>query len=212
MLPDLKQIWFTLCSKYTSNAELMETLYKELYRKYTGSGRHYHNLQHIRELIGLAEQYEQYLHDKDGVQFSIFYHDIIYNVLRKDNEQRSAVRAVKRLTELGVPASRVEAVGLFIEATKTHQVPETAPGKTDLTLFLDFDMAILAAPWEAYSTYTGQVRREYRIYPDRLYKPGRKAFLQQTLQTTHIFHTAVFREQYEARARANMEKELQAYI
>ncbi len=145
------------------------------------------------------------------VLFSIFYHDIIYNVLRKDNELRSAALAVKRLALLQVPVVQREAVKVFIEATQTHKIPDKGVNQSDLAFFLDFDIAILGTFWEQYETYTRQVRKEYRVYPDMLYKPGRKKFLQSTLQADHLFHTHLFRTAFEAQARANMEKELLLY-
>lgn len=205
----LRAIWMELAGRYSSDQILAGNLFHEIHKKYNSSRRYYHNLQHLDELLRLSRQYDPYLHDKDVVGFSIFYHDIIYNVLRKDNEQRSAALAAKRLTALGVPAEKRGAVELFIQATQTHAVPENALNKTDLSFFLDFDMAILAAPWEQYQVYARQVRKEYKVYPDVLYKSGRKAFLQKSLQADPIFHTALFRAQYEAPARANMERELQ---
>ncbi|AXY74968.1 hypothetical protein D3H65_13670 [Paraflavitalea soli] len=211
-MPDeLKHVWLALCARYSKDLTLQEGLYEELYKKYTGTARHYHGLQHLTELLQLSGQYGQFLEDKDLVSFAIFYHDIIYNVLRKDNEPRSAVLAEKRLRLLGVPVEKREAVKFFIEATQTHTIRDTAPNRSDLAFFLDFDMAILGAPWEQYEAYTRQVRKEHRVYPDILFKPGRKAFLVKTLQTAYIFHTPPFRGQYEAKARANMERELQLY-
>lgn len=150
-----------------------------------------------------------HLQDKDLVDFAIFYHDIIYNVLRKDNEARSALLAVKRLKELGLSPQQTETVKGYIEATQTHTIPAGIQNPADLSLFLDFDMSILAADWELYLAYTQQVRKEYRVYPDALYKPGRRQFLEKCLQSPAIFHTPLFKAQYEATARANMEKELQ---
>jgi predicted metal-dependent HD superfamily phosphohydrolase len=146
--------------------------------------------------------------DRDVVTFAVFYHDIIYNVLRKDNEPRSAQLAVKRLQALKVPPEKIEQVKLYIEATQTHAVTAAVTHIGDLQLFLDFDMSILAADWEAYEAYTRQVRKEYRIYPDKLYYPGRKQFLQHCLQVEYIFLTPTFRERYEGVARKNIIWEL----
>ncbi|THU35936.1 hypothetical protein FAM09_21330 [Niastella caeni] len=155
----------------------------------------------------MCETYAGQLQDQDVVAFAIFYHDIIYNVLRKDNEPRSAQLAVKRLQALGIPPEKTAQVKIFIEATQTHTVTGTVQNPADLQLFLDFDMSILGADWEAYAEYTRQVRREYRIYPDKLYYPGRKQFLQHCLQAEFIFQTQLFRDLYEAKARANMTRE-----
>ncbi|HEX6431937.1 MAG TPA: hypothetical protein VF008_29800 [Niastella sp.] len=208
-MPDnIRVVWDQLTGKYSNNPALIDRFYREIERKYTSSRRHYHNLQHIQALLQFCETYAGQLQDRDVVAFSVFYHDIIYNVLRKDNEPRSARLAVKRLQALEVPAVKVKQVKIFIEATQTHTVSSDVTYTTDLKLFLDFDMSILGAGWDAYEAYTRQVRREYRIYPDKLYYPGRQQFLQHCLQTAFIFQTPVFRELFEARARENMAREL----
>jgi predicted metal-dependent HD superfamily phosphohydrolase len=209
--PDnLRTIWDKLAGKYCNDNELTNRFYEEIERKYTSNRRHYHNLHHIAALLRFCEQYAGELNDHDVVAFAVFYHDIIYNPLRKDNEPRSAQLAVKRLQALHVPATAIEQVKLYIEATQTHDVTVAVTHIGDLQLFLDFDMSILAADWNTYEAYTRQVRKEYRIYPDKLYYPGRKQFLQHCLQTAHIFQTPVFRESYEGIARKNMARELES--
>ena len=208
-MPDnIRAAWDQLAGKYSNDAALIDRFFREIERKYTSSRRHYHNLHHIQALLLFCETYAGQLQDRDVVMFSVFYHDIIYNVLRKDNEPRSARLAIKRLLALGAPAEKVEQVKLFIEATQTHTVSSDVTYTTDLQLFLDFDMSILGAGWDDYEAYTRQVRREYRIYPDKLYYPGRRQFLQHCLQAAFIFQTPVFRERYEASARENMAREL----
>lgn len=206
----LYQVWNELVEKYGSDKELTDRLFKEIEKKYTSSKRHYHNLRHIQVLLQLCDDCSNRLTDKEVAAFAVFYHDIIYNVLRKDNEPRSAVLAVKRLHALGVSDHKNEQVKLFIEATQTHAVTGAVANTEDLKLFLDFDMSILGAPWPEYEAYTQQVRKEYRIYPDKLYIPGRTKFLQHCLQAPFIFQTNIFRDQYEAVARQNIAKELDA--
>ena len=208
MLDSIRAVWDQLVGRYWNDTALIDRFFNELERKYTTTRRHYHNLQHIQALLALCESYTSQLKDADVVAFSVFYHDIIYNVLRKDNEPRSAQLAVKRLQALSVPTKKIEQVKIYIEATQTHAITADVTHMGDLQLFLDFDMSILGADWAAYEAYTQEVRREYRIYPDKIYYPGRKQFLQQCLQTAHIFQTPVFRDRYEARARENMAIEL----
>ena len=208
-MPDnIRLVWDQLTGKYSNNAALIDRFFQEIEKKYTSSRRHYHNLHHIQALLQFCETYAGHLQERDVVAFSVFYHDIIYNVLRKDNEPRSAGLAVKRLQDLEVPAGKLEQVKIYIEATQTHTVSSAVTHTTDLQLFLDFDMSILGAGWDDYDAYTRQVRREYRIYPDKLYYPGRQQFLQHCLQAAFIFQTQIFRDRYESRARENMAREL----
>jgi predicted metal-dependent HD superfamily phosphohydrolase len=206
----IKYHWNELMQRYCQDISLTDRFFEEIEKKYTGRSRHYHNLQHIAALLQLCEQYSDHLTDKDVVTLAVFYHDIIYNVLRKDNEQRSALLAVKRLYALGIPEDKTAQVKLFIEATQTHTITGTVVNKHDLQLFLDFDMSILGGEWSDYLEYTKQVRREYRVYPDKLYIPGRTKFLEHCLKSEHIFQTPEFRDRYESGARSNMEREMES--
>ena len=78
----------------------------------------------------------------------------------------------------------------------------------DINWLLDFDLQILAAPWEDYEVYYKQIRQEYKIYPNMLYNPGRKKALHHFLERDFIFQTDVFRAAYEAKARENIKKEI----
>jgi predicted metal-dependent HD superfamily phosphohydrolase len=208
-MPDkLRQVWDELTARYCNDYKIADQFFAEIEKKYTSSRRHYHNLHHLAALLQFCERFAGQLHDADVVAFAVFYHDIIYNVLRKDNEPRSAQLAVKRLQALQVPVGKIEQVKLYIEATQTHTVTAAVTHVGDLQLFLDFDMSILGASWEVYEAYTRQVRREYRIYPDKLYTPGRMQFLQRCLQKAYLFQTPVFRESHEFKAMENMAREL----
>lgn len=211
MIQQLQDIWQARCRHYSNDAATAAALFDEIRRRYTAPARYYHNLQHIYHLSQLALQHRQELESRDVIMFSIFYHDFKYNVLRKDNEARSAAIAEVRLKQLRVPADIINVIKDFIKATQTHQIPKDAACAGDLAWFLDFDMAILAAPWEQYETYARQVRQEYGIFPDLMYNPGRKKFLQNTLAKGHVFHTQHFRQQHEAAALANMARELEWY-
>ena len=201
--------WKKLVQDFQSPAAVADKLFGELQKKYAGRGRHYHNWQHVESLLALSERYASQLSDKQVVDFAIFYHDAVYNVLRKDNERRSAVMAMNRLDLLQVSAKVIGLVYIYIEATQTHRIPQGRDYAADLAFFLDFDMSILAADRETYRLYKEQVRKEYSLVPSALYKPGRKRFLQACLDNSSIFHTAEFRSQYEAKARANLQWELE---
>ena len=202
-------VWDRLTNGYAKAPDMAATCIAEVEKAYNGKKRYYHNAGHILSMLALSEECRPLLKAPLLVDFAIVYHDIVYNVLRKDNEARSALIAAKRLTALGFHPYEAGLVKLYIEATQHHQIPAGLDHAADLAFFLDFDMAILGAPWEEYEAYTAAVRKEYRIYPDLLYKPGRKKFLEQTLAAPVIFHTSAFHSRFDAAARNNMEKELQ---
>ncbi|MBO9633396.1 MAG: hypothetical protein J7578_09775 [Chitinophagaceae bacterium] len=202
-------VWERLTEGYTNAPELAVACIAEVEKAYGGRKRHYHNADHIQALLALSQEYRHSLKAPLLVDFAIVYHDIVYKVMRKDNEHHSAVIAGKRLLALGMEAYEAGVVMLYIEATRHHQIPAGLAHTEDLALFLDFDMSILGAPWDEYEAYTQKVRREYGIYPDLMYKPGRAKFLEASLAAPVIFHSPEFHLRFDAQARNNMEKELQ---
>jgi len=67
---------------------------------------------------------------------------------------------------------------------------------------------VLGADAETYQQYTQQIRKEYGIYPNIVYNPGRKKVLQHFLSMPHIYKTEVFYNRYEKQARVNLAWEL----
>lgn len=208
-MPWFQPVWERLTGGYANAPALASSCIAEVEKAYGGRKRHYHNADHILALLTLSQEYRHMLKAPLLVDFAIVYHDIVYNVMRKDNEHRSSVIAGKRLLALGMDAYEAGVVMVYIEATKHHQIPSGLAHAEDLALFLDFDTAILGAPWEEYEAYTRKVRKEYGIYPDMMYKPGRKKFLEACLAAPVIFHSPEFHSRLDAQARNNMEKELQ---
>jgi predicted metal-dependent HD superfamily phosphohydrolase len=207
MIEWIQEQWMQLGRLYCNNEETLNGYFNSFEEKYSTPGRYYHTIDHITSLLKMSEKYSSRLKNKEVVDLSIFYHDIIYNVLFNNNEDKSAAYAGKQLTALNVPAETVQAVVAFIKATKTHELKEI-PLKKDLAYFLDFDISILAAEPAVYHDYITHVRKEYEIYPDDLYKKARNRFLAHCMAKKHIFYTLEFRTEYEEKARQNILNEL----
>ncbi len=203
-MQDLEDSWQQLTARYTTDGALSLQLWQELEKAYTDTGRHYHSLQHLAALLSLADTHHHLISEPDSVAFAIFYHDVVYNALRKDNEERSALMAEERLRLLGLPIAQRQRIEQMILATKVHATSNNA----DTNLLLDFDLSILGSSWEIYVHYTRQIRKEYSIVPFFLYKKGRKKVLQHLLSLPRIYKTDIFYSQLEAIARENLAQEL----
>ena len=199
----------TLQDKYTElllNIGFDENMIPEhwlnLEKAYSSKTRHYHNLNHLSEMIDCYDLYCSHLKNPDEVLYSIFYHDIIYKVTRKDNEIKSAEYAVAILSD----HSKLNTALVYdmICATQKHEHNENE----DTNWLIDFDLKVLSKDWPAYKIYFEQIRKEYKIYPDFLYNPGRKKALEHFLKNEFIFQTVTFRNLFEEKARTNIEKEV----
>lgn len=199
----LKKIFLELCSRHSNNTSLAEKFWSEIEKAYNGPKRFYHNLDHLQNLIDSLKTADQ-IKNWDTVLFSVFYHDAVYNIIKKDNEEQSAVLAEKRLTELGVSDEIKNECRQQILATKSHQVSDNP----DVNVFTDADLAILGSVWESYHAYMGKIRKEYKVYPDIIYKPGRRKVVQHFLGMERIYKTDHFFEKLEQQAKENLTKEL----
>ncbi|MCU0469011.1 MAG: hypothetical protein MUF58_10435 [Arcicella sp.] len=203
----LKQTFIELLSRYTHDQDLITKFWTEIEQNYTQPKRYYHTLNHLEHLLQQLTEVKSLLKDWDVMLFSLYYHDVIYNALKSDNEQKSAELAEKRMNEIGVPPSMITDCKAQIMATKAHFWSENA----DTNFFTDADLSILGQSWEVYSQYFQHVRKEYSIYPDFMYNSGRKKVLKHFLAMEKIFKTAYFYDKFEQQARVNLEKELKLY-
>lgn len=200
----LKELFLSLTSQYTNDADLQQKLWLEIEKNYSGKKRHYHNLNHLENLLTELTELKEVVNNWNAIVFAVFYHDVVYKAHRKDNEEQSALLANKHLQQLNCDSGIIDQVNKLILATKSHQLSDDA----DVNLFTDADLSVLGKDWETYNTYCSNVRKEYAIYPDLLYKPGRKNALQHFLSMNRIFKTEHFYKKYEESAKKNMEREI----
>ncbi|MDR6760211.1 putative metal-dependent HD superfamily phosphohydrolase [Flavobacterium sp. 2755] len=199
---NLEKIYSELLLNIGFSANEVQQNWKDLEKAYSTKSRHYHNLTHISAMIGSFETYRDKLQNPNEILFSIFYHDFVYSASKKDNELKSAEYALAILPE-NINLNK-QLVFDAICATQQHQHNNIE----DINWLIDFDLKILARDWEDYKIYFEQIRKEYRIYPDFLYKPGRAKALKHFLENEFIFQTNEFRNLYEEKARINIEEEI----
>lgn len=200
----LKQTFIALLTKYTNDQDLITELWAEIERNYSDKKRHYHTLNHLENLFQQLTEIKTQIKDWDVVLFSLYYHDVIYNSLKSDNEQKSAELAEKRMKSIEISLEIIEGCNAQIMATKAHFLSENE----DTNYFTDADLSVLGQSWEMYSEYYQNVRKEYAIYPDLIYNAGRKKVLKHFLAMERIFKTNYFYLKFEEQARVNLEKEL----
>jgi predicted metal-dependent HD superfamily phosphohydrolase len=200
----LKQIFISILSQYTDNQQYIADCWMEIEKAYSGKKRHYHNLQHIEQLVQLIQTHDKELTDVEVLLLSAFYHDIVYDATAKDNEEQSAKIAVARLSKTNFAEQKIKRCEAQILATKRHE--KTNDFDTDF--FTDADLAILGSDWEIYEVYAKNIRKEYSIYPDFLYNNGRKKVLKHFLAMENIFKTPLFRATLEEKTKKNLKNEL----
>lgn len=200
--------WHALTAPLLPSHARREAELARLLAAYGAPERHYHSLQHLANLFDQVGAFPQ--QDAVVVGLAIWFHDAVYNALRSDNEAKSAEWALAFLAETILEPARQARVAGFIRRSQDHTQPQP-PHDTDLLLFLDADLSILGAPEAAYWDYARQVRREYQLVPDLLYRPGRRKVLARLLEAPVLFHTPALREAFDGPARRNLQAELVAW-
>ena len=200
----LKESFIELVNEYGIDAETSEELWEEIETHYSGPKRYYHSLVHLLDLFVQLNKIKSKIKNWNVMLFTLFYHDIIYDASRKDNEEQSAKIAAARLKRIGVKESDIELCYNQILATQSHLHSKDA----DTNYFTDADLSILGREPQIYQEYVKNVRNEYSIYPTFIYNRGRKKVLNHFLTMDRIFKTDVFHNQYETQAKMNLKEEL----
>lgn len=210
MIESLEKNWKTLIAKFTDSTSLINDSWEKIKQYYTEEHRAYHNLTHINNMLNEAAKFDHEIIDKEVLFFAIWFHDIIYDPMGKENEKASAELANSVLSQTNLSPERIAKCYELIMLTIKHQPAATAP--LDDKLLIDFDLEILSRDWEAYKTYSEQIRKEYWMYPGPLFKSGRKAAMGKFLERPTIYQTPFYQKEKEAKARANIKKEMEELL
>lgn len=182
--------------------------------------RAYHHSGHLSQM--LADLDRLYTHrTQDATPLALvlaaWFHDAVYEGAPGEDERRSeqlAGASLKPLVTVGLLTEQeLQMVSLLVRATATHKLPESADlpagyEPADIQLFLDADMAILAADSARYRRYLRGVRSEYSHFDDEAFRTGRTTFLRSILGRERIFLSEQGLQLWEEPARANLRAEL----
>ena len=86
----LKETFIELLTNYTDSDNLTDELWTEIEKNYTNKKRHYHTLQHLDNLLTQLTEVKDQIQNWNTILFTLYYHDIVYNSLKSDNEEKSA--------------------------------------------------------------------------------------------------------------------------
>lgn len=187
------RMWTALGAKDSSAFDVLQAAYG-------GEGRCYHNNEHIRECLAYFERVRERAQHPERVEAAIWFHDAVYDVRSPDNEARSAQLLRELAARAGIAPSEAEPIAALVLCTKHG----AAASGLDAHLLRDVDLSILGAPPDRYARYERDIRREYAVVPDDLYKPARRRVLEKFLERMAIYETPYFYERLERQARENL--------
>ncbi|HZR73731.1 hypothetical protein [Bradyrhizobium sp.] len=176
---------------------------EDLIAAYAAPNRHYHNLAHIRDCLDqLARVDGLSAAEREVLETAIWWHDVVYDPRRSDNEELSA-----QLAEQHLDAKIAREVGRLIRLTRTHQVE---PSDKLGAILISIDLSILGAEPSRYDAYAAAIRKEFAHVPDAAYRAGRSDVLRRFAARPVIFPDAAFARALDKTARDNLARELAA--
>src|SRR4051812_25326408 len=95
---DLQRRWADLGRRLSLSMNVIGSAWSEIEAAYAEPHRHYHTLAHIEAVLSGFDSHRQSFEDPDVAELALFYHDVIYDPSRQDNEVQSAARLYDRLS------------------------------------------------------------------------------------------------------------------
>ena len=184
-------------------------LWQSIATRYHEPQRAYHTLKHIQQLFGEFEQIKHNLHEPHIIALALYFHDVIYEPTRLDNELKSAEYAVAAL-RCYLSEEQCQHIYALIMMTATHQLDKLVDEDkvSDAAYLLDMDLSILAAAWPEYRQYMQAVRQEYAHVIKENYRVGRIAVLEKLLTHPTLYLTVYYHSRIEEQARENIKYEI----
>jgi predicted metal-dependent HD superfamily phosphohydrolase len=197
-------VGFEAFAELAGDSPISRTEWAAVVDAWAQSHRRYHDLRHLAVVLGLVGELAGAAADPAAVRLAAWYHDVVYDPARTDNEAVSAERARAGLRGL-VPEDRIDEVARLVLLTAGHD-PE--PGDANGAVLCDADLAVLAGPPEAYAAYASAVRAEYGHLSDEQFTAGRIAVLERLLALPALYRLPDLAREWTPRARANLAAEL----
>ncbi len=175
-------------------------IYQMLIDAYNEKQRVYHTQQHIEDCLTLFDEIKSYLQNADSVELAIWFHDVIYQINSRDNEELSA-DLFMNISEGALQAATRHQVYQHIIAT-LHNGSEML--EHDTRYMVDIDLSSFGLPWDRFIQNSREVRQEMSHIPDEEFYPRQCAFQQSLLKHGRFYQTDYFFKNYEQSALNNI--------
>lgn len=203
--------WQRLGHQLAVDAKRWEPLGVDIIHRWNEPHRSYHDQRHLEDVL-LALDHLEKLGERisPATLLAAWFHDAVYEGQGGDDERASADLAVTYLRPTGLSSDIVEEVGEFIVATTPGA--DLADVPLPLAALLDADLAIFGAGAKRYAEYGRAVRAEYSFVDEDTFRAGRAQVLRSYLSRARIYRLDASASLWEARARQNLEAEIEQLL
>jgi len=195
----LQERFSAWCCGHGADVDGARALWGRLSERYEEAHRHNHHLGHLASSL---EELDRCGGRHPAIEGAIWFHDVIYDPTRGDNETASIAWFMEETPWLD--REMATEISRLIEATDFRTTPA---GDPEVLLMIDIDLAILGSEPEEYDAYTRAIRMEYSHVSDGDFRKGRAKVMAHFLARP-IYRTPGFASR-EERARGNISRELE---
>lgn len=183
--------------------EIIEAWYDELIRAYTGSDRHYHDINHIIDCLNEFDKVKQNIQYPSLMELAIWFHDYVYDTRKSDNEEQSAYHAVNFIADLGMDRM----YGMIVQSLIMYTKHCFEPIDDDARYIMDIDLVGFGKSDDIVQRNNANVRAEYNWVDEVVYRKNRRFILKKFLgkaEAGQLYKTEYFNKLYGERALENL--------
>jgi len=150
---------------------LSEEIVNDILSKWNEPHRYYHNIDHLNYLLNRISSINDLSDiDKDILIISSYFHDIVYNPKKSNNEEKS-IELLNEYTQ--IPLDIRNRCSLIIKDTSSSEIPTDELSK----LFWLLDRDIINSDIGDLIDYEHKIFKEYQFVPYDVYRKKRIEFL-----------------------------------
>lgn len=190
------------CDEYFIRSIVLSTFFS-----YTSDKNTYHNPLHIMHIFDFALKNDLDLESWEVL--SLFYHDVIYRPLSKNNEKNSVNFMLSLLSDCEISMEHLIKASYGIYKTALHLENDV---EEEFIRIMDLDLASFSYDTDIFIENVNNIEKEYfrpnsssfKSIPEEEFLLKRKDFLNKMKSKKSIFRSSYFINKYENKAQENL--------
>lgn len=175
-------------------------IHQRLLAGYREPQRHYHTLAHIEQCLGMFDQCKSLASNPDALELAVWFHDVIFEPGKSDNEKRSAQLYLQFANGVHDEPTR----GLVDRLIMATLHDGSSLTDSDAMYMVDIDLSSFGLSWDEFLQDSQNLRLEGAELSDAEYYRRKTNFQNCLLAKERFYLSDYFAERLETRARENL--------
>ena len=181
------------------------SIHQRLVTGYGEPQRRYHTLAHVAHCLTMFDQCKSLTTNPDALEIAVWFHDVIFQPGRHDNEAKSA----ELYQDLSAGVHDTEMRQLVYRLIMATLHDGSSLEDSDASYMVDIDLSSFGLGWEAFLLDSQHLREENPQVSDAVYYRNQGDFQSSLLARPRFFYSDYFFQRYERQARDNVSRYLE---